>query len=297
MNTYKGQIATVLHYINQQLKTDWTNANSNAFNTAVHRDVLAEKACMSARNFQLYFKTYVGETYGAYINRVRREYALQLLEDGNYTNAQIAERIGFANDTALYNLIHKKYHQTPSKYRLVQREKQRKQKTKRLTCRVEKLREQPVLFLSYIGNYNDFSSSVFEEESWDKLYDFASSQNNLPLSPTYWGICYDNTEITAPDQCRFYACLSIRTPLHVKVTDEMKCMIIPSSLYAIFTHRGAYDGLDDFYMHALQSLPEGYKLSDEFILERYLNSISSSSFHQLLTEVWIPIEKEDSSFI
>ena len=293
MSRYKGQITTVLHYINQKLKKDWTNEDSNAFNESVHRDVLAEKACMSIRNFQLYFKAYVGETYGAYISRVRLEYALQLLQEGNYTNAQIAERIGFANDTAFYNALKKNYDNTPSTYRLDYLEKKRDQKNVPLSCKIKTLSKQNVLFLSYVGNYEDFSSSIFEEDSWDKLYSFASSNKYLSKTPIYWGICYDNTEITDPNQCRFYACLSIETPIQVKVTDEIKCMTIPTSLYATFTYRGAYHGLNDFYMLALQNIPQGYQLSDEPILERYINSSSDVSIDQLITEVWIPIVKEN----
>lgn len=290
MNNYKGQITSVLHYINQQVQKDWTASDSNAFNDAVHRDILVEIACMSVRNFQVYFKSYLNETYGAYIDRIRLEWALQLLQDGDFSNAEIAERIGYANDTALYNALKKKRNHTPSKYK-VQTNATKKASTVKVDFRIARLIERVVLFLSYIGNYDNISSSIFEEDSWDRLYSCALSQNLLPQDEEYWGICYDNTDITDPDKCRFYACLTINGHISTKLTDEIKCMIIPSAQYAVFTHTGAYDGLDEFYNLAIQNIPEGYQLSDDLILEHYINSPTDVSSNELITELWIPFEK------
>lgn len=290
MSNYKGQISTVLHYINQQVQQDWTGADSNAFNGATHRDVLAEIACMSTRNFQVYFKSYLNETYGAYIDRIRLEYALQLLQDGDLSNAQIAERIGYANDTALYNVIKKKQNTTPSQYKM-EIEEQFQPSALIVDYRLEILEEKQVLFLSYIGDYNHLSSSIFEENSWNKLYDFAHAQNILPDDEEYWGICYDNTNITDSDKCRFYACLVINEHFRTKLTNEIKSMVIPSAQYAVFTHLGAYEDLDEFYNHAIQTISEDYQLSDDLILEHYVNSPTDIPIDKLITELWIPITK------
>lgn len=290
MSDYKGQLINVLHYINQQIQKDWTNTDTNAFNQAVRKEVLAEIACMSPRNFQLYFKSYFKESFGEYIDRLRREFALQLIRESQFTHAEIAERVGYANDTALYNVFKKKYQYTPSEYKdLISENK--KAITNTIDYRIEILKEKAVLFLSYIGDYNNFSSSIFEEGSWNKLYDFAFSQNILPEDEEYWGICYDNQEITDSEKCRFYACLTISNLIPRRITDEIKCMTIPSSQYAVFTHIGAYEGLDHFYDTAIQRIPLKYRLSDNLILERYLNSPTDTPDSEPVTELWMPIEK------
>lgn len=290
MSDYKGQLIEVLHYINQQVQKDWSSADSNAFNQAVCKEVLAEKACMSTRNFQLYFKSYVKEPFGEYIDRLRREFALQLIQEGELTHVEIAERVGYANDTALYNVIKKKYQRTPSEYKeLISQNKE--VVTDRITCQIITSDEIPVLYLSYIGDYNNLSSSVFEEDSWDKLYDCAFSQNILTEKEEYWGICYDNQEITDPAKCRFYACMTVSKSIQRKKADEIKCMMIPKSQYAVFTYIGAYEGLDHFYDTAIQSIPFEYRLSDNLILERYLNSSTDTPDSELVTELWIPIIK------
>ncbi|MFW9613219.1 MAG: helix-turn-helix domain-containing protein, partial [Macellibacteroides fermentans] len=173
MNTkYKAQIDSVLHYVNQQIGNDWSASASHAFNKATQADVLARIACMSVRNFQLYFKLYLNESFGEYIDRVRRELALQLIAEGRYTSTHIAERIGYANDTALYNVLDKKYSLTPSQYRQLVRQG-KSAETKKLSCSIRRMQETPVIFLSFIGDYNNYSSTFFEAESWDKLYTFA----------------------------------------------------------------------------------------------------------------------------
>ena len=290
MSDYKGQLINVLHYINQQIQKDWTNTDTNAFNQAVCKEILAEIACMSLRNFQLYFKSHFKEPFGEYIDRLRREFALQLIRESQFTHAEIAERVGYANDTALYNVFKKKYQYTPSEYKdLISENK--KAITNTIDCRIEILKEKAVLFLSYIGDYNNFSSSIFEEGSWNKLYDFAFSQNILPEDEEYWGICYDNQEITDSEKCRFYACLTISNLIPRRITDEIKCMTISSYQYAVFTHIGAYEGLDHFYDIAIQSILLEYRLSDNLILERYLNSSTDTPDSELVTELWMPIEK------
>lgn len=291
MSDYKGQLINVLHYINLQIQKDWSNTDSNAFNQAVRKEVLAEIACMSLRNFQLYFKSYFKEPFGEYIDRLRREFALQLIQKGQFTHAEIAERVGYANDTALYNIFKKKYKYTPSEYKNITSEN-KKVIADKINYRIEILKETPVIFLSYIGDYNNLSSSIFEEGSWDKLYDFAISQNILPEKEEYWGICYDNQEITDSEKCRFYACLTISNLISRKITDEIKCMTIPSSQYAVFTYVGAYEALDHFYDTAILNIPLEYRLSDNLILERYLNSPIDILDSELITELWIPITEE-----
>lgn len=62
-------------------------------------------------------------------------------------------------------------------------------------------------------------------------------------------------------------------------------MTIPSSLYAVFTHIGAYAGLDPFYDIAIQNIPLEYKLSDNLIIERYLNSPTDMPNSELASEL------------
>lgn len=288
-NKYKGQITAVLHHINMMVQQDWTSSDVNAFEKETSIENLAKISGICKRNLHIYFPAYTDETVGQYKNRIRLEYALQLLKENKYTQSEIAERIGFANDTALYNIFRKKLNTTPANYKAQFLAEPIMQDVPVIDCKIVDLPETPVLFLSYIGNYEDFASTIFEEDSWDKLYEYVSANNLLPEKEEYWGICYDDTGITDTEKCRFYACMTIVKPIKSRLTDEIKCMMIPPHKYAIYTHKGSYDQLDSFYKTIMLNIPQSYILGDEPILERYLNSPAKTAESELLTEVLLPI--------
>lgn len=290
-NKYKGQITAVLHHINMMVQCDWTGSDVNAFENETSIEHLSKISGICKRNLHIYFPAYINETVAQYKNRIRLEYALQLLKEGKYTQTELAERIGLANDTALYNIFRKKLNTTPANYKARFLTEPIIQNIPTVDCKIIGLPETPVLFLSYIGNYNDYASTFFEEDSWDKLYNYASTNNILPESEEYWGICYDDTGITDVGKCRFYACMTITKSIKSRLTDEVKCMILPSHRYAIYTHKGSYNKLDSFYKNIMLNIPQGYDPGSGLILERYLNSPNDTAESELLTEVLLPISK------
>lgn len=114
---YQSHIETVIHYINMQIRHNWSLESDDAFNESTCINTLSQVACLSKRNFQLVFKSIMKESPGQYINRVRLEYGLQLLKEGRYSQKEIAERTGWTNDTAFYNAFKKRYLQSPAKYK------------------------------------------------------------------------------------------------------------------------------------------------------------------------------------
>lgn len=289
---YKPRIETVLHYINMQIRRNWSLEPDGAFQDSVRIDVLSKVACLSKRNFQLVFKSMMKESPGQYINRVRLEYGLQLLKEKRYTQKEVAEHTGWTNDTAFYAAFRKRYWQSPAKY------KSDKFASNvvddKISCSLLELTERPIIFLLYQGCYTDCTSECFEERSWERLYEYALSNDLLPGKEEYWGICYDDREITADEKCRFYAGLTVRHFPKQKVTDEIKAMLLPESRYAVYVHKGAYTGLDSFYDAILQQIPDGYLLGEGLILERYLNSVADTPETDLLTEVLLPVVEENS---
>lgn len=92
---YQSHIETVIHYINMQIRHNWSLESDDAFNESTCINTLSQVACLSKRNFQLVFKSIMKESPGQYINRVRLEYGLQLLKEGRYSQKEIAERTGW----------------------------------------------------------------------------------------------------------------------------------------------------------------------------------------------------------
>lgn len=278
-----------------QIHRDWSLEPDGAFNESICINALSKVACLSKRNFQLVFKSVMKESPGRYINRVRLEYGLQLLKEKRYTQKEIAERTGWTNDTAFYNAFRKRYWQSPTKYKLDKFASD--VVLDKIGCSLLELTERPIIFLIYQGSYVDCVSECFEERSWERLYEYALSHDLLPEAAEYWGICYDDWEITVDEKCRFYAGLTVRHLPKLKVTDEIKTMLLPKSRYAVYVHKGTYDELDSFYDAILQQIPDGYLLGEDLILERYLNSVADTPETDLLTEVLLPVVEVRSELL
>ena len=289
--SYQGQIETILHYLDSMIQKNWTGKTADEFNHLLSIPELAKIACMSVRNLQLMFKAYTSETLHQYIIRTRMEYAQQLLKDKNMSITEICEYIGFANQSALNNALQKKYNLTPRELQKKLLETTYVYPLPVPPCRIVESETIPVLFLSYIGDYNTCSTVAFEAYTWDCLYEYAKENSLLPNKEDYWGIAYDDTDITSSEKCRFYACMTIQrgTGFSPSLTSQIKYMELPQSTYAVYTHQGDYALLDTFYETILKQLPQSYCLGETPILEHYLNSPTDTEVKELLTEVWIPI--------
>jgi DNA gyrase inhibitor GyrI len=250
-----------------------------------------EIALMSKRSLQLYFKAYMHEGIQSYTSRRRLEYAQLLIKQSDMQLCDVADRLGFANQQALSNMMKERYDATPTGKReeLIGLMEQRIQGMKIDKPRREFLNAFPVLYMAYNGNYNDYASEVFEEESWNRLQRYAESKGWGDAEPQYWGIAFDDTDITDADQCRFCAAVSINPRLNYRtnVNDETKVMTLPEGNYLVYTYRGEYNGLDAFYDAVIRNLP--CPLGSGPILERYLNSPADVAEEDLITEVWVPV--------
>lgn len=289
--SYQGQIETVLHYLNTMIQKNWTGKTAAEFNHLLSIPELAKIAYMSNRNLQLMFKAYTGETLHQYIIRTRMEYAQQLLKDNNMSITEIYEYIGFANQSALNNALQKQYNLTPREIQKNLLQTKHIYPSPVPPCRIVESETIPVLFLSFIGDYNTCSTVAFESYTWDCLYEYAKENSLLPDKEDYWGIAYDDSDITSSEKCRFYACMTIKkvTGFSPSFTSPIKRMELPQSTYAVYTHQGDYVLLDAFYETILKQLPQSYFLGETPILEHYLNSPTDTDTKELLTEVWIPI--------
>lgn len=293
LNVYQGQIVTVLQCIHALIMKNWTDEKAEAFNHAVSIRSLAQTAGMSVRNLQLMFKAYTGETVRQYIIRLRTEYARLMLKEGQQNQREISEYLGFANPSALNNVFQKHLHCTPEQTKARLLEKDTPDLFPVLPCRVERIDGFPVLVTSFIQDYEKCNRADFEAESWDKLYEYARQKDLLPEKEDYWGIAYDDTDITPADKCRFYACMAIskRSGYKASLTDTFKRMDIPGGMYAVYTHRGDYALLNAFYNSILKHLPFPYYIGETAILEHYLHSPAATPAIDWITEVWVPIVK------
>src|ERR1039458_1155523 len=79
--------------------------------------VLAEKACLSERQFARHFKEVFHTTPAAYVERVRLERARRHLSETNQSMDNIARTVGFSSDDAFRRSFHKHFKVSPKAYR------------------------------------------------------------------------------------------------------------------------------------------------------------------------------------
>ena len=299
---YRGQILEVIAYLNELISEDWADREEE-FLKATSVDHLADIARMSKRLFQQEFQAYTHESVGAYKNRLRMEYAQTLLKDNEMSVSEISSHVGFANTPAFNNKFKKAYHQSPIERRLflvrhtpkaeviLETEGTTTPKdTSTIPYRIERLPAKRILYCSVVGNYAHTTSTAFEEATWDRLEEFAAKEGLLSPATEYWGIAFDDSEITRSEQCRYDVAITIndKAELHLPIRSEIKTRTLSAGKYAVFTHRGDYSGLEAFYEQILPALP--FELGDTPILEKYLNSPFDVTPSALRTEIWIPLE-------
>jgi DNA gyrase inhibitor GyrI len=101
----------------------------------------------------------------------------------------------------------------------------------------------------------------------------------------------DDPLITQRDKCRFY--LGLTVPFGTEPEPDYGILTIPFARYAVFRHIGSYGKLHTLYQAIYENwMPHSnYRPKGTFSFEMYLNSPMSTRESDLVTEVYIPIEK------
>lgn len=89
----------------------------NNFHMKTSVDELSERACMSPRNFARTFLRETGTTPAKYIELIRLEQSIQLLEDKNKPVDSIAMECGFSSTEQLRRAFQRHFGINPGEYR------------------------------------------------------------------------------------------------------------------------------------------------------------------------------------
>lgn len=140
-----------------------------------------------------------------------------------------------------------------------------------------------VAFVRHVGPYRGCG------EAWEKLCGFAAGQGWFSPEILAIGISHDDPGVTEPDKLRYDACLSVDdqfTP-----AGEIGVQEIPGGEYAVVTHRGPYENLEETYRRVYREwVPaSGRELRDAPCFEIYRNNPTTTPAEQLVTEIYIPL--------
>lgn len=275
------KLCDLLRYIETQLAKDWSVDNINDYLSIV---ALAKRMNMSVRSLTSYFKLYSGESLGKYIASRRAEYAARVFRlFPRISTAEVSRLNGFFNPPALYLFLKKYGVYKPSDLR----------KPTQLNIHLEFRKEihetSYMVFKLRHGQYNDCNSIEFEENNWQLIEN--SISDATPSS--YVGIAIDNYLEDDENSGAFMAGVIYDHKI-VKVPKEFGVRIINRGQYAVFTHKGSYSLLSEFYNSVIAFLQNTTELDVELgmpIFEKYLNSPTDTPAEELITELWIPIKQ------
>lgn len=256
---------------------------------------LSEIANISEFHFHRIFKAIIGENIGEYINRLRLEYIAEHLQMTRHTLDEIAAKTGYGNKYALSKAFKKHFGMSPSLFRSQPKDSahnffaEDSRKTIALEPVIKRIIQKKLIYIRIIDWYGSPESYAI---AWAKLGRFAKEKDLLNKNTEFIGLAFDNPTITLPENCRFYACIT--TSKEISPEGPFGLQTIKGGLYAVFTLKGAYEGLMDMYYNIfIKWLPNsGYALNGGGCFEKYLNSPDHVPAEKLLTEIYIPVIKQ-----
>ena len=249
---------------------------------------LADIAGLSERQFSRVFPRYLSDSFNKYYSTLRLEYAAHLLKTTNLSVLTISEKIGYSTAPALNKEFKKRFETSPLQYRACYQ----LQPFETGFREFEKV-QLPTIHLIYnssITNYNQCISADFEQQNWDDL-ELAAQKLGIEVeNPTYWGICFDDSNVRSAEACRYYACVEVSKAL--KNQENINSLTFPLGKYAKFIHKGSYDLLESLYEDVYRQSLFSNQLAMRcgLVFEKYLNSVANTSETHLLTEVYFPIK-------
>ncbi len=279
MNNYQLSIDKVLTYIDANL------------DETPDLDKLATLANLSKFHFHRIMKAFLNETLGSYINRIRLETAIKLLRYSSQPINEITYRVGYQTPSAFTKSFKKMFRVSPTYIRkhknLIMEQKSNNLRSDfQLVETVKNIKDIHVIFQQSKGKIGDGTTKA----NWDSLFAVAQKHQMINWESKFYGINWDDPEITPNEKVRYDACISI--PNGTKVETEFSTKTILGGKYLSFLYKGDYQNLGLVYNHIFRDwiIKMEYNLREEPIFEQYINNKELTPTEDLLTEIFIPIK-------
>jgi AraC family transcriptional regulator len=254
---------------------------------------LAHVACFSQYHFHRIFRAFTGETLHAHIRRLRIEKAAGKLKYTKQSITEIALDAGYETPSAFTKAFKKLFGLAPSNFR----HQETPQNTMRLRFNTHKeenemvpeyieFKELPVLFVRRTGDYKKSAC-----QAWPVLLNFIKDQGLKLQDVRCFGISHDDPSVTSAEYLRYDACFS--APQDVKAKGEVAKKVLKAGRYAVFVHKGPYEGLENTFDQIFGSWypSSGEQLDESPCFCEYLNLQEKAAHPEaLITRIYIPLK-------
>jgi len=242
------------------------------------------------------FKFYTNTPLAEYIHNQRIEQAVYLIQHTQQSYNDIAYATGFNDASSLIKSFNREFGITPASLR--------KNKEMKLNTNVDFLYTQTnivtsikskiiiipdkkVYFIHYFGNR--YSSEYIS--AWDELRAFAKKNRIVNWKLDAFSIHYDRVKDVGIDNCHTDICIS-SSNIELPLTGRIQVKKIEGGKYTFFRYKGPR-----IYTHQIYPLIKKYwlelpnlKFKGLPVIEKYLNSTTSTLPNNLITDIYISIE-------
>ncbi|MGL4336600.1 MAG: AraC family transcriptional regulator [Turicibacter sp.] len=149
-----------------------------------------------------------------------------------------------------------------------------------MTLKIENLSKCRIAYIREVGPYGPNNIHTMQ-----KLKDWAKERNLLDETAIIFGIPQDNPETTAPQNCRYDACLVISNDF--LIDDSISEGKFPGGKHAIFKIKHTAQAIQKAWSDIFPALhSEGYHIDAKPIFERYTSEMIQNHY----CEICVPIK-------
>ena len=251
---------------------------------------LARIANFSPYHFHRVFRGMVGEPVADHVRRLRLERAASRLRSTDDAIVDIALDSGYDAHESFTRAFFAAYGESPSSFRRSTAPLKRgpaESTAPPVAIQIENIPRRRIAFLRHHGPYDTVGAT------WQRLMMWAGWRGLLGPGIEILGRCWDDPDVTPPDQIRYDAALVV--PGHVQAENDVCIDDIGGCQYACATHRGPYSLLGSTYAALCGiSVPlAGREMADAAPLEFYRNSPQTAKPEDLITDIYVPLRDEE----
>lgn len=275
-NIYQEKVNQVIDYISANL----------------HRplllDVMADKIHVSQRQLLRIMRSALDESLNAYVARQRMERAVMYLQTEEMNLGELALRVGYDNSQSFSKAFRKQFGIAPKSYmkklqnRLQDYVKSSGNNQQSFPSEICEEKDIDLVYIRILGRYGDEEPYA---TAWSNLIRFLKDNQALSEKTRFIGLSFDDPNVTNPGYCRFYACASVDR--QVEPTGKFGAIRLRKGKYAVYTLKGSYNSLQEFYNNIYVSFDHSARHGMAF--EEYIN-YGGENNNEAITKIYIPIK-------
>jgi len=293
-NDYAARMLRVLNHMQRHL------------DAPLNIERLAGIAHFSTSHFHRVFKGMLGETIMDHVRRIRLERAYIELVRTDVPVTDIAFDAGYESLEAFSRSFRKTFGLSPSQCRDQQHWSRRfpaapsavhycsgeiveilfdETGAAHMNVRIENLPDLRILKVRQTGPYMESAT-----RAWGMLCAWAGPKGLFGPQTMSIGISHDDPQVTRPEDIRYDA--AITAPPEVAPEAPIEADTLPGGKYAVITHQGPYEKLEDAYAQIMgQWLPaSNHEYRETPWFEVYRNDPANTPPEQLITDIHIPLK-------